>query len=164
MSTPAVVRGSAAANAWEALFRAQVALMRGFAAEDMWTDVSMKEYDVLFTLARAPEKGLRLKDLNLDVLMSQPSLSRMVERLEQRGLVERRPVPGDLRGTWVSLTPEGARVQKTVGRHHVESIEAAVGGALDADELQTLERLCRKLRAHAAPSPEPTTQDQEGRA
>lgn len=41
-----------AAEAWEALFRAQVALMRRFSAEDVWGEASIREYDVLFTLSR----------------------------------------------------------------------------------------------------------------
>ncbi|RXR26781.1 MarR family transcriptional regulator [Oerskovia turbata] len=135
-----------AAEAWESLFRTQVALMRRFQADDIWDELTMREYDVLFTLAACPGGGTRLRDLNEHVLISQPSLSRMAERLEQRGLVERVPAPDDARGTIVRLTPEGARLQKEIGRRHVRTISAYVGGALDADELATLKGLLDKLR------------------
>lgn len=152
MSTPTHLAGSAAANAWEALFRAQVAVLRELSADNIWRELSIKEYDVLFTLSRAEGRGMRLKDLNTEVLMPQPSLSRLVERLEARGLVTRRTVPDDLRGTWVELTDAGADAQRSTGRRHVESIERLVGSALSPDELDALEMLCTRLRAHAVSS------------
>ncbi|PFG33170.1 MarR family winged helix-turn-helix transcriptional regulator [Sanguibacter antarcticus] len=136
-----------AARSWEALFRAQVTLMRRFAAEDVWAPLTVREYDVLFTLSRAPEHGLRLHELNEDMLLSQPSLSRMVDRLEAHGLVSRRPSVGDRRGLLIVLTPQGAQLQKSIGRKHVESIRAYVEPALTLEELRTLEHLCTKLRS-----------------
>ena len=170
MSTPSFVPGATAANAWEALFRAQVAVIRELGADNIWSELSIKEYDVLFTLARTPELGMRLKDLNTEVLMPQPSLSRLVERLEARGLVTRSAVAGDLRGTWVALTEDGARAQRATGRRHVRSIERVVAGALTPEELATLEMLCTRLREHAVgganPLPGTThpTHDQEDRS
>jgi DNA-binding MarR family transcriptional regulator len=142
-----------AAEAWESLLRTQVALMRRFQADDIWEELSMREYDVLFTLSTCPDGGTRLRDLNEYVLVSQPSLSRMAERLEQRGLVQRVPAPDDARGTIVRLTPEGARLQKKIGRQHVRTISAYVGGALGADELATLKGLLDKLRGAQAGIP-----------
>ena len=48
--------------------------MKQFAAEDIWRDLSMREYDVLYTLSkcRAP---IRISELNRHVLLSQPALS-----------------------------------------------------------------------------------------
>lgn len=135
-----------AATSWEALFRAQVALMRRFTADDIWGDLTVREYDVLFTLSSGSEDGLRLHELNKEMLISQPSLSRMVDRLEARGLVAKRPAAGDRRGLLITLTETGARLQKTVGRRHVESIRAYVEPALDPDELRMLEHLCTRLR------------------
>jgi DNA-binding MarR family transcriptional regulator len=81
-------RPNLANDAWEALLTAHAAVMKQFAAEDTWTDVSMREYDVLYTLSKYPEP-LRLSELNRHVLLSQPALSRLVDRLAERGLVER---------------------------------------------------------------------------
>ena len=136
-----------AAEAWESLFRAQVAVMRRLLADDIWGDLSMREYDVLFTLALAPTESLRLRELNENILMAQSSLSRMVERLEKRGLVKRHPSPDDGRGVLVSLTEEGAATQKELGRRHVRSIAHYVAPAMDADELLELRRLTENLRA-----------------
>lgn len=143
---PSVSRTELAAEAWEALFRAQVTLMRRLAADDIWDSISMREYDVLFTLSRSPRTRLRLHDLNREILLSQPSLSRMVERLETAGLVAREDDPADRRGTVVALSEEGARVQRAIGRRHAASIRRYVGPALEPDELELLTRLCTKLR------------------
>jgi DNA-binding MarR family transcriptional regulator len=132
--------------AWEELFRAQVTVMRRLQRDPIWDRLSMREYDVLFTLSDAPGHRLRLRDLAGSSLLSQPSLSRMVERLEQSGWVRREAVPGDGRGVDVVLTAEGARLQKEVGRRHVQAIEHYVAGALDADELRVLTDLSHRLR------------------
>ncbi|WP_240675481.1 MarR family winged helix-turn-helix transcriptional regulator [Cellulomonas endophytica] len=145
--TPAAPTPQQAAEAWESLFRAQVALMRRFTREDVWGPLSVGEYDVLFSLARAPGRTLRMRALHEDGLLTQPSVSRLVDRLERRGWVRRGPVPGDARGTAVTLTDTGAELQREVGRRHVRSIHRLVGGALDRDELEDLRRLTEKLRA-----------------
>lgn len=136
----------AAALAWEELFRAQVAIMRRLQRDPIWDRVSLREYDVLFTLSTAPD-GLRLRDLAESGLLSQPSLSRMVERLEDAGWVRRAPAPGDGRGVLVTLTDEGAALQREVGRRHVQAIAHYVGGALDAEGLAQLARVTGALRA-----------------
>jgi DNA-binding MarR family transcriptional regulator len=76
-------------EAWEALFRAQVAVMRRLERDDIWDEVTMREYDVLVQVAGSPDGRARLRDLNVRILLSQRSLSRLVERLESRGLVSR---------------------------------------------------------------------------
>ena len=42
-------------DAWEALLSAHARLMKQFAAEDIWRDLSMREYDVLYTLSKCRE-------------------------------------------------------------------------------------------------------------
>lgn len=146
----------AAAVAWEELFRAQVAVMRRLQRDPIWDRVSLREYDVLFTLSSAPGRRLRLRELAESSLLSQPSLSRMVERLADDGWVRREPAPDDGRGVVVTLTDEGARLQREVGRRHVEAIAHYVGGALDARELDDLARLTSRLRAAQAGIPDLT--------
>ena len=135
-----------AAEAWEELFRAQVTLMRRFEAGDDFAPLTSREYDVLFQLSRGEGRAMRMRELTELILLSQPSLSRMVDRLSARGLVERRAAPDDGRGVVVALTEEGARLQREIGRAHVRSIRRYVGGALDEDELRTLHHLAHKLR------------------
>lgn len=139
-----------AAETWEALFRAQVAVMRRLQAGPAFKSLALNEYDVLFTLSGCPSGWLRQNELNDHVLLSQSSLSRLVERLEKRGLVERRPAPDDGRGVLIRLTDAGRELQKTIGREHVRDIAALVGPALTAEEQRELLRLTEKLRASVA--------------
>src|SRR5260370_42656752 len=109
------VRRHLANDAWEALLTAHAVVMKQFAAEDIWEDVSMREYDVLYTLSKCAEP-LRMTDLNRHVLLSQPALSRLVDRLADRGLLERGSAPADGRGGPRSLPDTGRAVQSPIGR------------------------------------------------
>ncbi|WP_353828506.1 MarR family winged helix-turn-helix transcriptional regulator [Agromyces sp. SYSU T0242] len=140
-----------AVAAWEALFRAQVSIMRGLAAEFPTGIMSLNEYDVLFNITRVPGRRLRLKDLNRHVLISQPSVSRLVDRLAARGWVEKVDDPLDGRGTIVQLTADGYEAFRRAAVHHVEAITDRVGGALDEAELNELIDLCDRLRQAQAP-------------
>lgn len=135
-----------AAETWESLFRAQVAVMRRLQSGPAFKALAVNEYDVLFTLSRCPSGWLRLNELNDNVLLSQSSLSRLVERLEKRGLVARMPAPDDGRGILVKLTDEGAELQKQIGREHVRDIAELISPALTAAEQRELLRLTAKLR------------------
>jgi DNA-binding MarR family transcriptional regulator len=133
-------------SAWESLFRAQVAVMRTLAAEFPSKDISFNEYDVLFNLSRQPQRQLRLRDLNKHVLLTQPSVSRLVDRLVSRGLVAKCPEPSDARGALIRLTDDGYDMFRSVAVEHMRTITDRVGGRLDPDELEQLARLCNKLR------------------
>ena len=135
-----------AAETWESLFRAQVAVMRRLQSGPAFKALAVNEYDVLFTLSRCPSGWLRLNELNDNVLLSQSSLSRLVERLEKRGLVERMPAPQDGRGVLLKLTDAGRDLQKQIGREHVRDISALITPALTASEQRELLRLTEKLR------------------
>jgi DNA-binding MarR family transcriptional regulator len=136
--------GHPANDAWEALLTAHASLMRRFNAEDLWEDFSMKEYDVLYTLSKC-ETPVRLSELNRHVLLSQPALSRMVDRLTDRGLVSRAADPRDGRRLGLSLTEEGRAVQRRIGRRHGRSVAQAMLTGLTPAELRQLEELCAKL-------------------
>ena len=129
-------------DAWEALLTAHTRLLRRFSADD-WEDLSMREYDVLYTLAKQAGP-LRIGELGTSVLLSQPGLSRLVDRLGQRGPVERSPDPADRRSVRVSLTPAGTACQKTLGRRHARSVARAMA-ALTPSELEQLRNLTTKL-------------------
>ena len=133
-------------DAWEALLSAHASLMRRFSAEDVWEDVSMKEYDVLYTLSKCPEP-IRLTDLNQHVLLSQPALSRLVDRLAARGLVQRIADSRDLRTVRLSLTEDGRALQRRVGRRHARSVARAMRSELTPAELDQLTAICAKLTA-----------------
>nr|WP_042197404.1 MarR family transcriptional regulator [Kibdelosporangium sp. MJ126-NF4]CEL22937.1 Transcriptional regulator, MarR family [Kibdelosporangium sp. MJ126-NF4]CTQ90076.1 Transcriptional regulator, MarR family [Kibdelosporangium sp. MJ126-NF4] len=135
--------------AWETLMSAYAVLMREFAAEDIWREASMREYDVLYTLSKCPAP-LRIGELHKHLLLSQPALSRMVDRLVDRGLVERSSAPEDGRGVRLALTDVGRKVQQDIGRVHARQVARAVTARVSAEELRQLEAICRKLAAGQA--------------
>jgi DNA-binding MarR family transcriptional regulator len=131
-------------DAWEALMTAHASLIRQFNTQDVWEDLSMKEYDVLYTLSKCLNP-IRLSELNRHVLLSQPALSRMVDRLAERGLVSRGTDPRDGRGVGLALTEEGLTVQRRIGRRHGRSVAQAMLARLSPAELRQLEEICAKL-------------------
>lgn len=132
--------------AWEALFRTQVAIMRRLGADFPYEGVSFNEYDVMYTLSRASDRSLRLRELTKSVLLTQPSISRLVDRLAARGLVDKLPDPHDARGTVIRLTDAGSERFRRAAVVHCASIHRVVGEALDPEELAQLTALCTKLR------------------
>src|ERR1700745_1348046 len=64
-------------EAWEALFRAQMTIVRELEAGDVWGDLVPREYGVLYALSVAPD-GLRITELLDDVLLTQTGMSRAV--------------------------------------------------------------------------------------
>jgi DNA-binding MarR family transcriptional regulator len=136
-------------DAWEALLSAHARLMKQFAVEDAWQDLSMREYDVLYTLSKCREP-VRMGELHRHVLLSQPALSRMVDRLVERGLVARCPDPADGRGVRLALTEAGRERQRQIGRRHAGSVARALTAELSPDELRQLATIGWKLAGRPA--------------
>ncbi|KPG82950.1 MarR family winged helix-turn-helix transcriptional regulator [Frigoribacterium sp. RIT-PI-h] len=137
---------SMAVGAWEALFRAQVSVMRELTECFPTSEISFNEYDVLFNLSNQPDRRARLRGRPRHPLLTQPSISRLVDRLASKGIVEKTSDPGDGRGIIVTMTDEGYDLYRRTAISHAEAIRRRVGGALDDDELASLAELCTKLR------------------
>ncbi|TPW71500.1 MarR family winged helix-turn-helix transcriptional regulator [Schumannella sp. 10F1B-5-1] len=146
----ATSRRTDAVAAWESLYRAQVSVLRHIRSR-FPEGVSFTEYDVLFTLSRAPGRALRIRDLNRHLLLTQPSVSRLLDRLVARGLVSKCTDPDDARGTIATLTDEGYTLFRRVGAEHGRDIADRMLTSLDDDELAELRRLSDKLRGSSSP-------------
>src|SRR5262249_58463484 len=134
-------------EAWESLLRAQATIGRELAEGDVWGELVPREYGVLYALSAAPD-GLRITELLDDVLLTQPGMSRLIARLEARGLVERTDDPDDRRACRVRLTEAGSRAQREVGRAHGRHIAQAMTKGLGRHELVQLRDLCSALVSH----------------
>jgi len=137
---------SVAVSAWEALFRAQVSVMRELTECFPTSEISFNEYDVLFNLSNQPERRARIRDLTRHLLLTQPSISRLVDRLASKGIVEKSSDPGDGRGIIVAMTDEGYDLYRRTAVSHATAIRRRVGGVLADDELTALTEICTKLR------------------
>jgi DNA-binding MarR family transcriptional regulator len=148
-------RARLANDSWESLMTAHAEMMRQFDQEDVWDEVSRTEYDVLYTLSkcRAP---IRLRELNRRVLLSQPALSRMVDRMVERGFVQREADEQDGRSVLLSLTDAGREQQRSTGRRHALNVSRTMNDTFDPDEMRELMRLCGKLVAYRQAATEVT--------
>lgn len=135
------------AETWESLFRAQVGVMRRIRQDPVFRELPIGEYDVLFNLSRCPTGWTRLNELNNHLLISQPSLSRMVDRLEAKNLVQKRQAHADQRGVELALTDRGRALQRRIGATHVHRIQDVLGPLLDPAEMDQLKILTDKINA-----------------
>lgn len=136
-------RTKLANEAWEALFRAQRTLIAELERSGAWGPLAPSEYGVLYALSTAPGP-MRITELSEDVLLSQPGMSRLIARLEDKGLIERVGDPDDARARRVRLSAEGARIQRRVGAAHARDVARATA-PLGRDQLVQLRDLCREL-------------------
>jgi DNA-binding MarR family transcriptional regulator len=143
-------RSSAAVSAWESLFRAQVTVLRQLGREFPTGEISFNEYDVLFNLSRQDGRRLRIRDLSRHLLLTQPSVSRMVDRLVAKGLVTKESDPVDGRGTFVCLSDNGYALYRRVAVSHARSIDRLLGLALGTEELDALRVLTERIRTGVA--------------
>jgi DNA-binding MarR family transcriptional regulator len=105
--------------AWRGFLRVHAALIRELDAElHAAHDLPLSSYDVLLQLAEAPNGQLRMSELAGSVLISPSGLTRLVDRLEREGLVERHRCENDHRGYFAMLTGEGmARLREAAPTH-----------------------------------------------
>jgi DNA-binding MarR family transcriptional regulator len=110
-------------RAWQALLHAHHDVVEALDRELRERHgVTFAEYDVLLRLGRAPERALRMSDLAERVLLSPSGITRLVDRLTARGLVERKTDPSDARVALASLTIEGSRSLRRAARTHLRGI------------------------------------------
>ncbi|UNK70312.1 MarR family transcriptional regulator [Microbacterium sp. H1-D42] len=134
-----------ALRAWESLFRAQYELFTAMASDFEGTPITQAEYDVLLTVTRAPKMTARLRDVTANMLVSQPSVSRLVDRMVGRGLLTKTADPDDGRGAILTASDAGARAFRQVATSHGRSIAEKMA-RLDDAELRALMGLTEKLR------------------
>ncbi|MDH4147884.1 MAG: MarR family transcriptional regulator [Acidimicrobiia bacterium] len=138
------------------LLRSTVARIHDLLAWEMEdeTGLPFDRYGLLLMLAQADSEELRPSDL-ADVLPITPSgVTRLIDRLERDGVVERRACSADGRGTIVGLTQQGEEVFRRAGRVHLRGIDQHIGAILTTEEMAELRRIMAKLAAgiDAAPT------------
>jgi DNA-binding MarR family transcriptional regulator len=134
-----------AIDAWEALFRAQYEIFGEIAGDFTGSGLAQGEYDVLLTVTRGDDMSARLRDVTKNMLISQPSVSRLVDRMVARGLLSKCADPDDGRGAIVRATEDGAAQFRRVAAVHGRSIAKRMSVLTD-DELAQLHALTTKLR------------------
>ena len=136
---------------WRAFLRAHSSMLRRISADLEEADLPpLPWYDVLAALRDAPEQRLRQVELAERVLLSHSGMSRLLDRVEKAGLVERVTCPGDRRSFHVELTDEGeamlAEMWPVYARGIAEDFLPALGGN-PCEVRATLESIGRQCDA-----------------
>lgn len=103
------------------------------------------EYGILFALADAPGRSLRMRVLAGYANSTLSRLSRAITRLETRGWVRRSPDPDDGRSTLATLTDAGAAVYERATPGHVETVRRLVLDPLTAAQARQLRDISRRI-------------------
>jgi DNA-binding MarR family transcriptional regulator len=136
----------AVVDAWIALMRAQQATL--LKIERAFRDAKLPPhawYDVLWELERAGESGLRPFEIEGRMLIAQSNISRLIDRLAERGYVERQPCEEDGRGQHVIITPAGREMRKRMWPVYARAISEAVGRHLSEREATNVASLLTRL-------------------
>jgi DNA-binding MarR family transcriptional regulator len=113
--------------------------------------ISPMEFEVLLRLARSPAHRLRMTDLAAQADLSTSGVTRMVDRLEQSGMVRRETCPSDRRGSFAALTDKGAQRLTGVVPDHLADIAEWFTGALSPVQLAGLLDALRTVRNRVRP-------------
>ena len=98
-------------------------------------------YDVLLVLEGAPQGRLRMGELVEHVMLSPSGLTRLVDRIEAAGLVERRLCPNDRRAFEVIVTPQGREAREKSWPAYARAIAEGFGSRYIEEEAQQLSQL-----------------------
>jgi DNA-binding MarR family transcriptional regulator len=121
---------------------------------DLEHDVGMPlaYYQILAMLSEAPGHTLRMSDLAAQTWSSRSRLSHAVDRLEEKGWVERVSCPSDKRGAYAVLTEAGERVLEAAAPSHVASVRRLLFDQFTPEDLAAFGRLSRKIADRVAAS------------
>jgi DNA-binding MarR family transcriptional regulator len=116
------------------------------------SNLAMVEYQVLAMLSESPERTMRMSSLAEVTNASLSRLSRVVTRLEARGLVRREPDPADGRFTNAILTDDGFQTLAAAAPGHVAHVRSLVIDVLSPEQLRRLGRDAQRImsRIHTA--------------
>lgn len=113
--------------------------------------LSGTDFDTLIRLARSPGRRLRMSDLAAQTALSTSGITRIVDRLERRGLVRRESCPGDRRSCLTVVTDAGVELLTAHVPAVVEAIERWFTGALAPEQLDALLAGLHAVRAGVRP-------------
>jgi len=143
---PLLNLGEDARRSWKAFFLVSNLLMEQVeAALQAIGECSLTEYDALYTLEQAHEDGLTIRELTASLTLSHSGLSRLLDRLERRGAIERRSDTLDKRAVRVLLQPSGRQLLDDTWAVYSSKVQVLFGQVLTKEEHHEMLRLCTKL-------------------
>lgn len=129
-------------GAWRSLMAAILLLPGALDAQlQRDADVTHAGYVVMSALSETPGRAIRMSRLAQMSSMSMSRLSHLVDRLEQRGWVERRPAPGDRRSTIAVLTEGGWEKVVATAPGHADNVKTLIFEGLTPAQTRQLKKI-----------------------
>jgi MarR family 2-MHQ and catechol resistance regulon transcriptional repressor len=107
--------------------------------------LTVNDYGTLLLLSRAGDEGMRRIDLANQLQLSPSGITRLLDRLEDQGLVGKGECKSDARVSYAILTDAGLDKLREASPGHVEDIEQRFAAVLSHDEMKTLADLLGRL-------------------
>src|SRR3954447_12489246 len=124
-------------GAWRGFLRVHSALVRSLDAELASAHkLPLSSYEVLINLEAAPGHKRRMSELADSVLLSRSGMTRLVDRLEQNGLLERDHCTADGRGCYAVLTEKGVELLANARPTHLDGVRERFLAHFSEDELR----------------------------
>ncbi len=143
-----------AREAWVNLLRAhRVATSQISAALIAKHNLTLEEWDFLVH-AGSSDASKRMSDLAKEVFLSPSGMTRMVDRLQRRGLVRRKAGAADGREALVEVTASGQHLLATASPTHTYALEQTFIGVLSREELTSLAAILGKVARAPSPAPQ----------
>jgi DNA-binding MarR family transcriptional regulator len=139
------------ADAWIGLLETHKQLTRALDAElEARHGLGLSALELLGRLAAADSRRLRLSTLATETGLSLSRVSRVVDAMEERGLVERQPCPGDARAVNAQLTEAGLAKVREAQAAHFAAVQSRFFDAISDEELATLATVFARFAPRAA--------------
>ncbi|HEY7331686.1 MAG TPA: MarR family transcriptional regulator [Candidatus Limnocylindria bacterium] len=139
-------------DAWRTFLFAHAQVRRQLERElQAEQEMSLGEYEVLLFLAYSDERRLRMSELADRMVLSRSGATRLVDRLETAGFVERVSCDTDRRGQWAQLTRAGYERLRAASPTHLRGIAEHFLDRIPADELAALRGTLERVATDPIP-------------
>jgi DNA-binding MarR family transcriptional regulator len=129
-------------RAWARLMKAQQLVLTAIEQALKQAELPpLAWYDALLELERVGEEGLRPFELEREMLLAQYNLSRLVDRIEKAGYVERRTCADDGRGQVIVITRAGRDMRRRMWPVYARAIQSSIGGHISETQAETLDAI-----------------------
>ena len=148
---PTQLLSDAELAAWRGFLRVHAALSRALDAElNDAHDLPLSSYEVLLFLHQAPDGRMRMSELADSVLLSRSGLTRLVDRLERAGLLERTQCSEDARGFHAAITASGRRAFRDARETHLDGVRERFLRHFSSEELAQLAGIWERVEPGSA--------------
>ena len=141
-------------EAWRLFLRSYSTITRRLDADLIAAHgLTLRDFEVLIYLSRAPEGRMRPSDLTDMVILTRSGVTRLLAGLEEAGLVRRDTCAEDRRVIYATLTEKGLAKLNAAHPTHLRGVGELFTDRFDDEELETLRRLLGNLPITAADAP-----------